>query len=235
MPRKAIAVVIAMRRELAPLLRGVKGQRINGIEFFELRDAVIAVSGIGRIPAKKTAEAVIEKYEPTTVISAGIAGALTTTLQVGDVVLGSEIVDAKDGMRFSTVAGGEAVIVTVSSVSNPAGKLALADRYKADVVDMESAAVAAVARKSGLEFIAIKAISDELEFEMPPLSKFVDGNGKFGTASFVAYIAVRPKWWPAVRQLSANSDKASVNLSHAVKHLIEVHANDSQEERIPRA
>ena len=93
----------------------------------------------------------------------------------------------------------------------------LADRWKADVVDMEAAAVAAVAQERGIEFVAVKAISDELDFEMPPVGQFVDGDGKFETVRFAVYVAMRPKWWSAVRQLNANSRMASVNLSHAVR------------------
>jgi len=233
MPHKSIAVVVAMRREVAPLLRRLRGERADGIEFFEFENAVVAVGGIGRIAAWSAAEAVVARYSPAMLISAGIAGALTVTLKVGDIVRGSEVVDADSGARFMA-SGGESVMVTVSSVSGPADKRMLADRYKADVVDMESAAVAAVAREHGIEFSAIKAISDELEFEMPPMAGFVDGNGKFETARFAAYVAVRPQWWSTVRKLAANSNTASMNLSHAVKHLIDVYVNDTQQKKISR-
>jgi len=233
MPHKSVAVVAAMRRELGPLLRGVPAQRAEGIEFFELGSSVIAVGGIGRIAAWRAAEAVVARYSPTTLVSAGIAGALTGKLKVGDVIRAHEVVDADSGARFMA-SGGESVMVTLSSVSGPAEKRTLADRYKADVVDMESAAVAAVAREHGIEFSAIKAISDELDFEMPPMARFIDGNGKFATARFAAYVAIRPKWWSTVRKLGANSNRASVNLSHAVEHLIEVHVDRTQEKKMPR-
>lgn len=221
-----------MRRELAPLLKGVRGRRSDGIEFFEFEDAVVAIGGIGRKAATKAAIAVIEKYRPVMLISAGIAGALITTLRVGDVVSGREAIEVESGARFAAT-GGESVIATVSSVSGPEEKRLLADRYKADVVDMESAAGAAVARECGIEFAAIKAISDELEFEMPPFAEFVDGDGKFETMRFAAYIAVHPKWWSSIRQLRANSKLASVNLSHAVHHLMVERSTNTQEENFP--
>jgi adenosylhomocysteine nucleosidase len=220
MPRKSIALVVAMRRELGPFLTGVRGQRVNGIEFLELDHAVIAVGGVGRNAARRAAEAVTERYEPAMLISAGIAGALRATLKVGDVVEGSEVVDAESGARFE-MTGGKSVIVTASSVSGSADKRLLADRYKADVVDMEAAAVAEVAQERGIECKAIKAISDELDFAMPPVARFVDSNGQFETARFAAHVAMRPKWWMAVRHLNANSRIASVNLSHSLEHLIQ--------------
>ena len=232
MPHKSVAIVAAMRRELAPLLRGLQGTRVDGVEFFELENAVVAVGGIGRIAAWSAAEAVVKKYQPSTLISAGIAGALTATLRVGDVVRAGEVVDADSGARF-TAMGGDSVMVTVSAVSGPEEKRNLVDRYQAAVVDMECAVVGAVAREHGITFVAIKAISDELDFEMPTLAGFVDGNGKFETARFVAFVVVRPKWWSTLRHLAANSRKASVNLSHAVEHLISEYANKAQEERNP--
>jgi adenosylhomocysteine nucleosidase len=234
MPRKSVAVVVAMRRELEPLLVGVRGQRVNGVEFFELANAVIAVGGIGQSAARRAAEAVMKTYEPAILVSAGVAGALSPTLKVGDVVEGSEVVDAESGARFRT-SGGESVIVSVSAVTGPEEKRLLAERYKAEVVDMESAAVAQVAREVGIECKAIKAISDELEFEMPPVAGFVDANGRFETTRFAAYVAIRPKWWSAVRRLSVNSRIASVNLSHSVEHLIDCCVNKKQEENAPRA
>jgi adenosylhomocysteine nucleosidase len=233
MPRKSIALVVAMRRELEPLLTGVRGQRVKGVKFFELDYAVIAVGGIGQNAARRAGEAVMKTYGPAVLISAGIAGALTARLKVGDVVQGSEVVDAESGARFRT-SGGESVIVSVSAVSGPEEKRLLADRYRADVVDMESAAVAEVAREHGIEFSAVKAISDELEFEMPPVAGFVDPNGRFETTRFAAYVAMRPKWWSAVRHLSVNSRIASVNLSHAVEHLITSCVINSQQEKVPR-
>jgi len=233
MPRKSIAVVAAMRRELAPLLRGTQGQWFEGVEFFEFENAVIAVGGIGRNAARRAAEAVVNRFNPTTLISVGVAGALTARLKVGDVVWGSEVVDAETGARFR-MTGGESVVVTVSSVSGPAEKRMLADHYEADVVDMESAAVAAVAQELGVEFRAIKAISDELDFDMPPVARFVDSAGKFETARFAAYVAIRPKWWSSVCQLGANSRTASVNLSHALEHLMQARVYKVQEEKIPR-
>ncbi len=188
---------------------------------------------MGRNAARKAAEAVVHRYEPATLISAGIAGALTAKLRAGDVIQGFEVVDAESGARFKA-AGGESVIVTAASVSGPAEKRTLADRYQADVVDMESAAVAAVARKQGIEFMAMKAISDELEFEMPPVGRFVDGDGKFETARFATYIALRPKWWSTVQTLAKNSRRASLNLSHALGHLMQVRADNAQAENTPR-
>jgi len=59
MPRKSLAVVVAMARELAPMLRGMRSERVDGIDFFELPDIAVAVGGIGRKAASRTAEGAI--------------------------------------------------------------------------------------------------------------------------------------------------------------------------------
>ena len=219
-----------MRREVAPLLPGVRAMHADGVEFYEMKNAVIAVSGIGRQAAGKAAGAVVAWCSPSLLVSAGIAGALTSNLEVGDVIRAREVVDAESGERFSTQIG-EQTVVTVSAVSGASGKRALAARWGATVVDMEASAVAAVAQRHGLRFAAIKSISDELDFQMPPVGEFVSEVGKFNTLRFVAFLATRPKWWGAVRKLSANSRIAAVNLSHELQHLTE-HGLQHREEKV---
>ncbi len=223
-----------MRREVGPLLRGIRAQLAEGIEFFELSDAVVAVGGVGESAARRTAESLVNKYSPEVLVSAGLVGALTPKLKVGDVVEVKEVVDASSGMRFET-GHGNAVLVTGSAVSGPADKPIEAQRWNADIVDMEAASEAAVAKEHGIEFMAIKAISDELNFPMPPLGRFVSDKGKFETLRFLAWVAVRPKWWSAVRQLSASSNLAATNLSQALRHLIQERAKFDQEKGIRQA
>jgi adenosylhomocysteine nucleosidase len=220
MPHKKVAVVAAMRMELAPLLRDVVSKRVDGIEYFELDAGVVAVGGVGRAAATRTAEAVMVKYQPSKVLSAGLVGAITAKLKVGDVVHAREVIDADSGARFVSADGGNGTLVTASSVSGPEEKRKLALRWNADVLDMEGAAVAEQAQRSGIPFSAVKAVSDEVDFVMPPLGKFVNDEGKFETLRFLAYVAFRPKWWNDVRELSANSRKASKSLCAVLQHLI---------------
>ncbi|HEX8802001.1 MAG TPA: hypothetical protein VF772_25485 [Terriglobales bacterium] len=234
MPHKGIAVVAAMKRELAPMLRGIQPERAEEMEFFVLNDAVIAVSGIGRNAARHAAEVLIRRDSPAILISAGLVGALTPKLKVGDVVEVKEIVDVDSGAIFET-GHGDAVLVTGSAVAGPADKAIEARRWKADIVDMEGSAVAAVAEQHGIEFMAIKAVSDQLNFPIPPLSQFVNAKGKFETLRFLAWVAIRPKWWSVVRQLNANSNLAAANLCQALGHLIRQRSKAEREQGVPQA
>jgi adenosylhomocysteine nucleosidase len=90
-------------------------------------------------------------------------------------------------------------------------KRQLAKSYGAHVVDMEAAAVARAAQKHNLRFVAVKAISDEVDFDIPELNRFVRG-GRFATESFVLYAAPRPWLWFKMLRLARNTKRASENL-----------------------
>ncbi len=223
-----------MPMELAPLVARIQPQHLNGVELFELEHAVVAVGGIGEKCARLTAEIVSQYAAPRLLVSAGIAGAISPKLKVGDVGRIRQVVDVATGERFAA-GGGDWVLATSQDVSDSAEKGQLFAKYGADVVDMEGAAVAKVARQRGLEFAAIKSISDDASFAMPPLTRFIDQNGRFSTGRFLLYVALRPKWWPALEKMKANAAKASANLCTALKHLIEEYASPHREENVSRA
>jgi len=219
---KPVAIVAAMRHELQPLERHAKLRKLDGVYLYELPSALLAIGGIGRNNGQRAAELAVREASPKLVVSAGIAGALTPELKAGDVVQIRNVIDEATGEHYSTV-GGDAVLVTSSRVAGKQSKVRLASLYSASAVDMEGAAVAAVARQCGIPFASVKAISDELDFPMPPLGKFVDASGQFHVLGFAGFVAVRPKWWlPAIR-LGKNTQLAIRNLAEALNHLIQQH------------
>jgi nucleoside phosphorylase len=214
--------------ELAPLLRGVSSQTVAGVELFELPDAVVVVGGIGEKCARHAAEVVIERTQPKLLVSAGMAGAISPRLKVGDVGRIREVVDVASGDHYLT-RGGEWVLATSQDVSDAAEKQSLLAKYQADVVDMEGAAVAQVAKERGLEFAALKAVSDDASFVMPPMNRFIDSKGRFQARQFLFYVALHPKWWAALGKIRKNSSIASVSLCSAVTHLTEGYSASEQE------
>jgi len=207
--------------EIAPLLDGIKPETVNGVDLFDLPNAVIAVGGIGEKFARRAAEVAIDHAQPRLLLSAGIVGAISPKLKVGDVGRIRQVVDVADGTIYPSTTGGDWVLATSQDVSDAAEKQQLLTKFGADVVDMEGAAVAQVAKERGLEFAAIKSISDDAEFEMPPLNRFID-NGKFDTRRFLIYVALHPRWWGTLGKIKKNSEIATEKLCEAVKHLIAV-------------
>jgi adenosylhomocysteine nucleosidase len=207
-----IAIVAALEREIWPLVKHwrVTEREYGGrkFRFFE-KDLRIAVcGGIGHQAARRATEAVISLYQPRAVQSVGFAGALESRLQVGEVLEVRHVIDVADGSKIDT-GRGSAVLVSFASLAGSEQKSRLAKAYDATAVDMEAAAVAKGAEAHGLPFAAIKVISDEIGFPMPPLDRFTTQDGGFRTAGFVGFAILRPWLWAAVIRLARNSAKAS--------------------------
>jgi adenosylhomocysteine nucleosidase len=221
---KKIAIIAALERELRPLIKDWPSITITheGREFtlFEGNHAAVIIGGIGPEPARAAAEAIIAQHSPDLLISAGVAGALVAELHVGETIFPTIVIDTQDGSRHETAIHdaplGKAplartILASYPEIASASQKQQLAKAYGAHAVDMESAAVARAAQVHGLSFLAIKAISDELDFELPDMSAFIK-NGKFQTKSFVLHIAIRPWLWLRLFRLARNTRIASENL-----------------------
>jgi adenosylhomocysteine nucleosidase len=77
--------------------------------------------------------------------------------------------------------------------------------------------VARLAREHGLGYGAIKAISDEADFEVEGLSQFATPDGQFREGAFALHAAVRPAMWGKVIALGRNSSKALAALTIALR------------------
>lgn len=207
-----IAVVAALEREIAPLVRNwrVTEKEHGGREYriFESGKAVVVCGGMGFDAARRATEAVIALHHPSVVLSVGFAGALDSSLHAGDVLQPRYVVDSRDGTRTDT-GSGSGVLVSFPAIADAEQKAKLAKSYSAQAVDMEAAAVAKGAEARGLRFAAVKAISDEVGFAMPPMDRFIAADGTFRAQRFVLYAATRPFLWPGLLRLAQNSAKAA--------------------------
>lgn len=218
-----IGIVAALEREVRPLIRTWRVREADHegrrFRFFENGDAVLVCGGMGAVAARRAAEAMIATYQPGVIYSAGFAGALDPGLKVGEVIEPRRVVDASDGSSIS-LESGEGVLVTFGSVASPAQKAKLRNSFAAQAVDMEAAAVARAAQAQGVAFAAVKAISDDFEFDFPPLERFVDPDGRFKEGGFSAFAVLRPWLWPHVSQMARNSRKASSALCRRLESLV---------------
>jgi adenosylhomocysteine nucleosidase len=220
-----IAIIAALDREMHPLVDEWNSSELNsGGNTFRCyhTDRLIAVAGgIGCERAELAARAVMENYHPQMLVSAGLAGALIRSLKAGSVVTPNVVVDAATGTEYRCNLGGEVVgggiLVTSKEIAGAAGKAALVERFHGLVVDMEAAGVARVAQQCNVGFRCVKAISDEFDFVMPPLDRFVDGQGNFQTGKFVGWVALRPQHWANTIRLGRNSGRATRALSQWLK------------------
>lgn len=211
-----IALVAALEREVSALTKHWKSVQRDYEDrmftFFERDELVVVCGGIGVNAARRAAEAVIALYNPVLVQSVGFAGALDRSLCVGDLFVPGVVIDARDGTSVE-LENGDGTLVTFMAVAGAEQKSKLAHAYGARAVDMEATAVAAAARAHSIAFGATKVISDELDFAMPQMARFIDAEGQFRTAGFILFAALRPWLWARVARLAGNSAKAAKALA----------------------
>jgi nucleoside phosphorylase len=219
-----IAIIAALERELWPLIHDWpttdfthEGRKFT---FYEGNYAAAVCGGIGYEYGRRAAEAIVARYSPEILISAGIAGALVPELHVGDTVFPAVVIDTQDGSRHETaikdaVLGNSplcrTVLASYPEIASTTQKRQLAKSYGAQVVDMEGAAVARAAQQHKLPLVAVKSVSDELGFEIADLNLFVRA-GRIQTLRLVIYVVFRPWLWLKLLRLGRNTRIASQNL-----------------------
>ena len=210
-----VAIIAALEREIAGAIRKwrVSKREFAGrrYKFFESERAVAVCAGIGAEPARRACEAIVRLYQPPLIISVGLAGGLDASVQTGSLFIPSRIVDAGDGSALNLTQG-HGTLVSWNSVAGKEQKAKLAKSYGASAVDMEAAAVARGAAARRIGFMAVKAISDDYEFELPALERFIGADGSFRTAGFVMYAGIRPGLWRKLLHLKRDSDRAATAL-----------------------
>jgi adenosylhomocysteine nucleosidase len=221
-PKKKVAIVAALEREVRPLVKDwdVSTREHDGrrFHFFEKDGVVLVCGGIGSAAARRAAEAVIALFSPDIVYSVGFAGALDPQLKVGDVMRPRRVFNASDGSSVS-LNEGDGVLVSFGSVASPEQKRKLHHSFGAEAVDMEAAAVLRAADAHGIGFSAIKAISDEADFDFPDTERFVDSEGRFSEIKFAIFAAIRPWLWARVFRLARNSRRAARSLCQYLTRL----------------
>lgn len=211
-----VAIVAAMERELKPLVQGWALNILNvagrTLVCHESGDTVVVFCGMGSKRAEQAARAVVERYQPQILVSAGVAGALIRSLKVGNLVLPNVIVDGATGIEYRCAAGGQVVgggvLVSTFEIAGLESKAELVECFHALVVDMEAAGVVRVAMEKDLAFRCVKAVSDEYDFPLPPVGRFIGVDGSFQTGKFARWVAVRPQYWLATMALGRNTRKA---------------------------
>jgi adenosylhomocysteine nucleosidase len=223
-----VAIVAALEREILPLVRGWRihyreheGRRYK---FFEDANAVLVCGGIGAQPAARATHAAVELYGPDALVSAGFAGSLTSELRVGQTFVASRVIDASSGKIYQAECGtesGDGILLTVAEITGREEKRRMGERFHARALDMEAAAVAEVAARVHLPFMTVRAISDGVDEDLPPMQRFVQDDGSFAGGNFLGHVVLRPSLWPAIFRLARNARKAASTLSAALRHLVD--------------
>jgi adenosylhomocysteine nucleosidase len=224
----AIALIAALPAEIRPLTRGwtPDGDLMTGR--IGPTDAVAIAAGMGAAAAIRACERTLAS-NPDTLVSLGYAGSVSCGLQAGAAYPIREVVDAATGERFATDLPAPQPqdqpkpqrLITLDRVADSDEKRRLAAQHQAVLIDMEAAAVARFAREHNLRFFCFKAVTDGPNDKLPDFNRFVAPDGEWCMTPFLAYLAMHPQYWGAVRTLARNSRAASRELANLIHRSFE--------------
>ena len=218
-----IAIVAALPREVAELVRGVKPDKAlleRGISLYRLERALVVAAGMGAGRAGVAVQAAGAAGPLKLLVSAGLAGACSAELSAGDVAEARLVVDTRTGERFALSDKG-VVLATSDAIASVAEKARLAASYGAAMVDMEAATVARLALARHTPVRVIKGISDAHDFELHSLQQFEGPGGSFRTGAFALHTALRPGTWGKAMELGRGSSRALAALTAALREVID--------------
>jgi adenosylhomocysteine nucleosidase len=149
-------------------------------------DMIAVQSGVGYQRAAAATRLLVHRYTPQALVSFGFAGGLLPEIAPGTLIVGAQLVqegrlldtpleaDHELVGQFVTAACGESLpvrpgrLITVHHlVADSPSKTELARRSGACAVDMETAGVVEVAQAAGVAWVAVRAVVDTADEELP--------------------------------------------------------------------
>ncbi len=221
-----IGLVVAMASEAALLAPSPR----PGLSLPLAAGVKLRLSGMGPEAAGAAAsELVTEGVEALAVF--GVAGGLDPDYAKGSLICASEVC-ATDGSRYATDPAWRQALHLATrgqcraapllgspvALSTPADKQAAAQRYGAVAVDMESAAVAAVAAAHRKPLLVVRAIADEAGDVLPlPLQQAVDVLGRPRPWKMLGTLLSHPGLLPVLPGLARRMQLATRALQQVVR------------------
>ncbi len=227
-------------KQIRKMIRSVSRER-------RLRCDVIPVqTGVGVQSAEVAFDCVFRNSRPDLVLSVGFGGALYEGAGIGDIVWSSKarllddvpgcemdfknvIPDSEIGRRLGqklneVVSAREGNIVTLAAMM-PKAKIRkmIPGGLMHPVCDMETFYLARLSHQHRVPFLALRAISDDLDEDIPPeLFGVTDENGLYRVARALGLLLAKPALIPASVKLGINAARASKSLGDAVGALVKV-------------
>lgn len=216
-------IVAALKRELAVIAR----ERLPGLALLE--------TGEGPHNAARALRAWLDEHSARAVINVGLAGALSDSLQVGDVVIAREIHGPDRSFnataspifqRASTLGqvqiGAAITVDEIVCTAVDKQRLAASSGVNAMAwVDMESAAVAAVCDELRTPYLIVRAISDRFDEDLPvDFNRCRDRSGRVSTRRVMQAALARPRAFKGLIELKRRADLCADNLASFVGRLL---------------
>ena len=185
----------------------------------------VVATGIGARAGTRAVDE-IRDLRPSGALIVGLCGLLSPAFVVGDALVYHTVrswegtllgfdraLDEHVAERVAGVQTGIRALTAATVIVRVAQKRALAERFDADAVDMETFAVAAALRERDVLVAALRVGSDGVDDELPELDRSLDGSG--GIDGFALGLAMLRRPRAGVR-LARNGMRALRALEAAV-------------------
>ena len=208
-----IGFVFALRQEAVGILDRLKHSRKtsgNGWTFhtgkLDNHSVAVVLAGVGQNNAEAAAHILIDVFAPKILCSAGYAGGLSARLKRSNICIPEQVIREHDMQALDLTQPipqqtlsmpDKLTLITVGNVvESPKQKQDLHTRTAAEIVDMETFAVAEVCRIREVPFRSIRVIFDAFDDRIPKdIAKILDNTGKgvsHLSGSIVGSILSRP-------------------------------------------
>jgi adenosylhomocysteine nucleosidase len=177
---------------------------------------ILTANGPGPVLAGEAVDRVTQDVDA--ILNVGLCGALVPELGIGDIVLGSAINGVKIDVPRRAPKSVVGSIASMDRVAQTVAEKAALRETGAIAVEMEAAAVLERARRRGVPFYCIRAVSDTASegFELD-LNATRDKSGRFRVGRILAQAACRPLTGvPELLRLRRNSELASKALGEFI-------------------
>ena len=210
-------------------------EELGALSARRLPDGVrAAATGEGPRRAARRAAELCDLHRPSVLLGAGVAGALTSDLAFGEILVARRVCDASGDAprpdaalseRAASVPGirGGALFSADRMVVAARERAELAARFGDDpaAVDMESAGWARVAHARGIPYVVVRAVSDTADEDLPAyLSRCYDPEGGIRRARVVLHALANPATVPRLLAMRRRVRECGVRLSAFLEHFL---------------
>jgi len=239
-----VVITFALPAEFAPLRRRMSFSRIAGAGAPIYRtshghnEIYALLTGMGTRRLKSELRQLLAKPVDLCIAS-GLTGALNEEHSTGTIL----VARAVEGQAYPTTMHSDAFLVdasarcgatvvdcfyTADSVVNSASeKLRLSE--VADAVDMESLQVMNEARRAGVPAVAVRAISDSADKNLPiDFNRTVDSNGQLMWSAMVLEMVKSPLHFIPFVEFALHSSGAARNLSKFLQRYLHEVTSDGE-------
>jgi len=245
-----VALLAALPLEVRPFLRRVRARRRGDLDLpaweFGSGEArgVLGLSGMGALAAWEAARQLLERCRPANLISLGFGGALVPGLEPGAVVLGQSfwrfhpdraelqeitapapprpLPELRDRLLRAGLPASLGSFVTTPYIIHKGRQGGPISHLDCPVLDLESAAAAALADKGGVPFLGLRVITDAAGDEIPDfLRAWAPGQGPGpGARTALAWLAAEPRRLSQLLRLGRRGRAAARRLAEALGVLL---------------